>query len=544
MLETHNDITERGRAEEALRRSQDPYLADAQQLSQTGSFGWNPASGEIFWSRETFFIFGYEPTVKPTLDLVLERAHPDDAAQVGEAIVRARNDRRSFDLAYRLLLPDRSIRHLHVVARSLIDERGQTVFMGAVMDVTARKLVEEELRSSERRYRHLFEYMPIALLQLNPHALAELFKSLREQGVSDLRCYLDRNPQMLYRMMDLIVVEDVNDYAVRLFGARDRSEIIGPSQSFWKKNPQTFRRAMESRFRGETSFQQEIGLVTLDGRDIKVLFSAARLAGGTGLSLVGLVDVTDRARVQEKLQQLQAEFAHAARLSVLGELAASIAHEVNQPLTALRINGETVLRWLDRAEPNLAQIREKMRRMNADAARAGDIISRIRAMAAGRGPQRAPLSLDHVITESLLFLRHELQSKGVSVSVDLAPALPQVMGDRTQLQQVVVNLAINAAQVMGESDTAQPRLSIKTLAAGERNVSCVVEDNGPGIKPELLPRIFDSFFTTKHAGMGMGLPISRSIIEGHHGQIWADNGSDLGGARFTFVLPLHGNSAG
>jgi PAS domain S-box-containing protein len=400
------------------------------------------------------------------------------------------------------------------------------------------------LRSGERRYRHLVEQMPIALLQLDPRGPAELFKSLREQGVSDLGPYLDRNPDMLYRMMDLIVVEDVNDYAVRLFGARERSELLGPSQSFWKKSPDTFRRAMESRFRGEDSFQQEIDLVTLDGREIHVLFSAARLAGGTGLSLVGLIDITDRMRAQQRLAQVQADFAHAARLAMLGELAASIAHEVNQPLTALRINSETMLRWLDRAEPNLTQMREKMRRMHADAGRAADIITRIRAMAAGRSLRHAPLALHDVITESLLFVRHELQSKGVSVSLDLAPALPPVIGDRTQLQQVVVNLAMNAAQAMAASGTAQRKLFIKTLPSDGPSVSCVVEDNGPGIDPEHLPRLFDSFFTTKDGGMGMGLPISRSIIEAHRGQIRADNGSALGGARFTFVLPVNGSSAG
>jgi len=407
------------------------------------------------------------------------------------------------------------------------------------MDIASHRHIEED---SERRYRHLFEHMPIALLQLDPRALADLFDNLREQGVSDLGSYLDRNPNMLHRMMDLIVVEDVNEYAVRLFGARDRSELLGPSQSFWKKSPHTFRRAMESRFRGESSFQQEIELVTLDGREIHVLFSAARLAGGTGLSVVGLIDITERVRAQQRLEQVQAEFAHAARLAMLGELAASIAHEVNQPLTALRINAETLLRWLNRPEPNLAQVRDKMVRMTADAARAGDIITRIRAMAAGRDPERTALALDDLITESLQFLRHELQSKGVSVSLDLTPALPPVTGDRTQLQQVVVNLAINAVQAMGASGTALPKLSIKTMAADGRSVSCVIEDNGPGIAPENLPRLFDRFFTTKDAGMGMGLPISRSIIEAHNGEIRADNGSALGGARFTFVLPV-GRSA-
>jgi signal transduction histidine kinase len=164
-------------------------------------------------------------------------------------------------------------------------------------------------------------------------------------------------------------------------------------------------------------------------------------------------------------------------------------------------------------------------------------------MAAGRAPQRTPVALRDVITESLLFLRHELQSKGISVLLDLPPALPKVIGDRTQLQQVVVNLAMNAAQAMAGSQTALPRLSIKTMASDGGSVSCVVEDSGPGIKPEHLPRLFDSFFSTKETGMGMGLPISRSIIEAHHGEIRADNGSALGGARFTFVLPLDRSSA-
>jgi len=405
------------------------------------------------------------------------------------------------------------------------------------MDGTSGRFAEEELRNSERRYRHLFEQMPIAMLQLDPHGLAELFKSLREQGVSDLGPYLDRNPDALYRMMDLIVVKDVNDYAVRIFGARDRSELLGQSQAFWKKRPDTFRRAMESRFRGEPSFQQETELTTLDGREIRVLFAAARLAEGTGQSLVGLIDITDRTRAQEKLAQVQAEFEQAARLAVLGELAASIAHEVNQPLTALKLNSETVLRWLDRPEPDLAQIREKILRMHSDTGRAADIITRIRGMATGQAPRRTPLALDDVITESLLFLRHELQSKGVSVWLDLAPALPAVAGDRTQLQQVVVNLAINAAQAMVESGTVQRQLCIRTMPGDGASVCCMVEDNGPGIDAEHMPRLFDSFFTTKADGMGMGLRISRSIIEAHKGEIRADNESTLGGARFIFVLP-------
>jgi C4-dicarboxylate-specific signal transduction histidine kinase len=227
---------------------------------------------------------------------------------------------------------------------------------------------------------------------------------------------------------------------------------------------------------------------------------------------------------------------------VLGELAASIAHEITQPLAAMRTNGETGLRWLDRAEPNIPKARELMQRILNDADRAADIIARIRAMAAGRTPQQTPLALHDVIAESMLFLRHELQSKGVSVSLDLAPALPQVTGDRTQLHQVVVNLAINAAQAMVQSGTARRSIFIRTMLSDPETVCCVIEDSGPGIDPTHLPRLFDSFFTTKDTGMGMGLTISRSIIEAHDGHIHADNKSALGGARFSFALPANGAS--
>jgi C4-dicarboxylate-specific signal transduction histidine kinase len=293
---------------------------------------------------------------------------------------------------------------------------------------------------------------------------------------------------------------------------------------------------MVSLFRGEESFQEETQLPTFDGREINVLFAMAR-------GIVGVVDVTDRTRALERLQRLQAEFARAARISMLGELAASIAHEVNQPLPAMRTNGETALRWLDRAEPNVAKARDLML-LNVEAARrATDIIARIRAMAAGRVPEQTELSLHDVIEESIVFLRSELQSNAVSVTVDLAPTLPRVIGDRIQLQQVIVNLTMNAVHAMARSPSATRTLLIRTRLSGAETLSCTFEDSWPGIDPLYLDRLFDSFFTTKDAGMGMGLPVSRSIIEAHGGVIEADNDSELGGARFSLALPVENPTA-
>src|SRR3984893_12532024 len=347
VLETNNDITERRRAEDALRRTQETYLAEAQQLSQTGSFGWYAASGEIFWSEESFRIFGYDKTVKPSIALIFQRVHPDDAALVQKVIDRAAHDQQDFDFEHRLMMPDGSVKHLHVVAHAVRDEPGKLHFIGALMDITARKEADRAVRESEQRYRHLFDHMPMAMWQLDGRGLAELFNGLRAAGVTDLGTYLDQDPDFLLRLMDALIVEEVNEHAIKMFGAQDRCQLLGPSRFFWQKRPDTFRRAMESRFRGLPTFQEETKFVTLDGREIDALLTDARLEsiGDRGINLGGAIDIPERILAQERLQQVQADFAHAARLSVLGELAASIAHEITQPLAALRAHRETGLRW-------------------------------------------------------------------------------------------------------------------------------------------------------------------------------------------------------
>ena len=426
-----------------------------------------------------------------------------------------------------------------MVAHPLIVATGELRFVGAVMDITARKKSEEALRNSEQRYRHLFQHMPIALWQLNASNVVKLFQSLRAEGVTELRPYVDKHPDFLAHAMEGVKIVEVNERMIEMLGGRDATEVLGSLARFCHIHPEAFLRGLESRFRGEPMHQLETKIVTLDGRVIDVLLAATRpgLTNDPDMSLVGLIDITKRVRAQEKLQRVQADFAHAARVSMLGELTASIAHEVNQPLAAIAINGDVALRLLGRPEPDLAEVRELTKCVVNDARRAADIIARVRTMATRQAPEQKLLSVDDVIREALLFLQHEVQSHGLMVTHHPGPAAPKVLGDRTQLQQVLVNLTANAIQATAQMENTRRTIVIRTTLSDPNTLCCTLEDSGPGIKPEHLDHLFDSFFTTKEAGMGLGLAISRSIVEAHGGYIRVDNESAYGGARFSFTLP-------
>jgi signal transduction histidine kinase len=397
-----------------------------------------------------------------------------------------------------------------------------------------------ELANSEQRYKSLFDNMPIALLQLDSGELPQMLGRLRADGVTDLGAYLDANPDFLHRALDAFTVQQVNEQAVRMLGAQNPEQLLRPIRELLHIKEDTFRRAVVSRFQGLPLYQEETLLTTPDGRELNILFTAARLglANAPGLGLVAIMDITERVRAQEKLQEIQAEFAHAARVSMLGELAASIGHELNQPLAAIAASGEASLRWLDRPQPDVAEVRSLAQRINADARRAADIIKRVRAMAAKKEPERAPIALDEVVSETLEFLRHEIRTRDVDVSYRANPVSRTILGDRTQLQQVMANLAVNAMQAMAGADVGKRKLIITISADDPLSQRCTVEDSGPGIPAEHLPRLFESFFTTKEGGMGMGLAICRSIIEAHGGRIEADNESVHGGARLSFTLPI------
>ena len=408
-----------------------------------------------------------------------------------------------------------------------------------VLDLTERKRAETMLRASEQRYRYLFERMPIAMWQVDGRGIADLFAGLRAAGVADLGTYLDQDPDFLLRLMNALIVEEVNEHAVKMFGAKDRNQLFGTSGFFWQRRPDTFRRAMESRFRGLPTFQEETKFVTLDGREIDVLFTAARLEsiGERGIGLGGAIDITDRIRAQERLQQVQADFAHAARLSVLGEIAASIAHEVNQPLTGVVTYGGACLRWLDGEVPRIDQARSAVEQMIGSARHASDVIARIRALSKKGASERVRFDINQAIDDVVALIRGEINSHGVALRLDLGTSLPPVNGDRVQLQQVMMNLLMNGIQAMSRVAGRDRELLIHSREHGADQILVAVEDSGTGIEPEHVGHLFNAFFTTKPDGMGMGLSICRSIVEQHGGCIGATRNFGPG-SRFQFTLPV------
>lgn len=408
-------------------------------------------------------------------------------------------------------------------------------------DLTAGLLDEQarrELELREASYRNVFDYMPVSLWQIDAQQLAPFYRRAHELGVVDMDAWLQAHPDIFEQMFGAILCDGVNPATVSLLGASDPAEFVGPIGRFWRASADTLRRVMAARYRGATFHSEETRLIAMDGREIDVLFVITWLGSHEGRrhSIAGLVDITERVRAQKAERRLQEEFAHSARISMLGELTASIAHEVNQPLTAISTSGAAALRWLDRETPDVGRATQQLQHIVAEARRAAEIIDRIQGMAAKQPSVKQPLAVEALVAEAAAFLQHELQAHAVGLEVTAAPDLPPVDGDRTQLQQVFVNLALNAAQAMSQAGVADRSVVIRASLDGAATVKVTVEDRGPGLPTEGMDRVFESFFTTKAGGMGMGLAICRSILEHHGGRIEAAN-RPQGGAVFTILLP-------
>jgi signal transduction histidine kinase/GAF domain-containing protein len=304
-----------------------------------------------------------------------------------------------------------------------------------------------------------------------------------------------------------------------------------------------FRRTAERASADGRDFAHEYRLRMPDERIKRIRAVAHAFRDETGdVEFVGAVmDITRIRQAEHELHKTRSDLAHAMRMTSLGELTASIAHEVNQPLGAVMFNAEATLSWLDGDPPNMNEAHAALQRIIRDSTRAGEVIRRIRALAQKTDSKMVPLNLNDVLSEVLTFVHHELVSSDVGLGVEYASALPVVLADRVQLQQVILNLVLNGIEAM-QSITDRPReLAIRSEHDAARQVRITVADCGVGFSADSADRIFHTFYTTKPSGMGMGLSICRSIIELHGGRIWATPNLPHG-ATIQFTLPLQAAS--
>jgi PAS domain S-box-containing protein len=377
----NTDIEERKRAEEELRRSE-AFLAEGQYLARMGNFSWRIATGEIIWSEPLYRIFAFEPATSVTLDLIASRIHPDDMPSMSDMIERAQRGESDFEYEHRLLMPDDSIKCLHLIAHRTQGRSSEVEYIGAVLDVTQRRLAEEAL-------------------------------------------------------------------------SKARSEL-----------------------------------------------------------------------------------AHVSRVMSLGALTASIAHEVNQPLSGIITNAGTCLRMLAADPPNVEGARETARRTIRDGHRAAEVVTRLRALFSKRPTTIEVIDLNDAAHEVIALLRGELDRGAVVLSAEFAGELPLVSGDRVQLQQVIMNMLRNAADALLGIEGRPRQVVIRTEPDDGDHVRLTVRDVGVGLGAGDAERFFEAFYTTKSGGMGIGLAVSRAIIESHRGRLWAVPG-DGAGASFVFSIPAH-----
>src|SRR6266403_2209330 len=680
--ELTREVQQRKRAEEALLRSE-AYLAEAQRVSHTGSFGWSVSSGHIVWSEETFRIFEYDRTFKPTVEGVLQRTHPEDRAFLQERLDQAARDRNAFDFEHRLLMPNGSCKYVRVVGRpSTNDESGDFEFVGAVTDVTESKRAEESLRRSEgylaeaQRLTHTGSWacnMATREMRYSSEEHSRLYGFDPEKGLPSFEEIVQRmHPEDRGRVAEIaqraayagkdfealfrIVVPEgmtryVHGFGHPVFNASGKpGEFVGILMDVTERRLAEALRDGESRILemlardaplkeileqlvrvveaqfpgllcsvllldedgqhvrhgaapslstaytkaidglcigpkagscGTAMYRREPVVVTdilqdplwepyrtvVEPYGLRACWSTPILAhSGQALGsfamyyreprspspaethalemathLAGIAIERKLGREErERLRQAQAELAHINRAATMGELTASLAHEIKQPIAAAVTDAKTCLRWLGRDQPDLVEAREAASRIIKDVIRASDIISRIGLLFKKGAAERELVDVNEVIREMITLLRSEAGRCSISIHVDLASDLPKIMADRVQLQQVFMNLMLNGIEAMKDMDSAG-ELTIKSQQSDDRQLLISVGDTGVGLKPEQVEKMFNAFFSTKPQGTGMGLTISRSIIESHGGRLWATAHSGRG-ATFQFTLPREHSS--
>jgi signal transduction histidine kinase len=521
------------------------HLAEAQRLSHTGSFDWRVSTGEIRWSEEIFRIFQYDRTTTPTVEVVLQRVHPEDAARVQQTFEAAALDGKDFDFKHRLVMPDASVKHVHVVAHGVSNEPGGIQFVGAVMDVTGQHQAEAALGAEKRLLEMIARGESRALIL---EALCRVVEELVGGSLSSI-LLLDSNAN---RLRHGAAPSLPTEYAEAIDGV-----VIGPSVGSCGTAAYRAAPVIVHDIATDPLWAEFRVLALAHGLracwSTPVLSSQGRVLGTFAIyyreprsptpqehsvleQITHLASIAiERAEAEETLRQAQADLAHVSRVTTLGEMAASIAHEVDQPLSGVVINANACLRFLSGASPNLDEVRDGLHAIARDGRRASDVIGRIRALARRTATEKEPLDINEVIREVATLAEAEARRARARLRTEFAGNLPRVLGDRVQLQQVVLNLLLNGLEAM-HAVVGRPReLVISTHREATDRVRVAVQDSGSGLDPQLANRIFEAFYTTKGAGMGMGLSISRSIVEQHGGRLWAVP-NDGPGTTFQFTV--------
>lgn len=400
-----------------------------------------------------------------------------------------------------------------------------------------------ELEASEDRYQRLLDNIPLAVWQVDSNIMGEVFSKLRKDGVSDILAYMQEHTDLVDFANEAVRVTAANELAVALLGGMTNDQLLGPVGYLFKATPGAAMNVMAARFNGQRNHTQEMQVAAFDGRVIDVMFMVSYPHQGAAMdkTMLMMVDISDRLRIESQLKQIEADFARATRLSTLGEMVGSIVHEVRQPLSAIMTDGETSLRWLERDDINVTKLRQINARIVESASQASGIVDKIREMAVRQTPVIEAVSFNDIVLQAIEFVQGECGIRSIAVLSQLDPDLPTISGDAIQLQQVAVNLLMNALYAIGTVQDGQREIRLRTHRQGAAAVF-VVEDSGPGIPNNNFGKIFERFFSTKEGGMGMGLAICKSIVDAHGGTIAASSASG-GGAVLTVTLPAVGVQA-
>jgi PAS domain S-box-containing protein len=508
MFGTVQDITDRKRTEEALQRTQF-YLSEGQRLAHMGSWAFN--AGGHYWSDELYKIYGLDPNNgAPTVEQYLALVHPQDRASIAETIKRMQEEHCGFDQIERIVRPDGQLRYVRAVAVPVVEKGIFKGFVGTTMDVTEQELLTRELRREKA-------YLAEAQSLTHIGSWAANFHTRQNFHLSDEVYRLHgfepkQGPLALERFWDTIHPEDEPIVRATLEKAiRTRTDYDIPEFRVCRPD-------------GSVRFLRTIGHHNRSGE----------LGEYVGITM----DITERKRAEEereRLRQLEADLAHINRVNMMGELAAALAHELRQPIAASITSASACLRWLARDPPDLERARSAATRIERHGNRAADVINRLRSFyKKGAPPEREMLKIADIVQEIAVLLRRETARYFITIHSNIDPNLPDIFADRVQLQQVFMNLMLNAIEAMKQNGG---ELTISSRLNSEGQVIVSISDTGVGLPMESTEKIFDAFHTTKPQGTGMGLAITRSILESHGGRVWAARNQDAG-ATFHFALPV------